>query len=1148
MAGELATVYVNVVASTGGLGRQLQGEAGSAGQASGTTTGKKFGGAFASVVKKAGLIGAGVTAALAAKGGISRALSIEDAQAKLSGLGHSTKSVTQIMDNAMASVKGTAFGMGDAATVAAGVVAAGVKPGQELERTLKLVGDSATIAGTGMGEMGGIFNKVAASGKIQGDVIAQLNDAGIPIVQLLGEQLGTTAEETVKLASAGKIGFGTFQDAMEKGLGGAALKSGETFRGSMANLKAALGRIGETVMSPFLDGIKAGANRLIPIFDGFNAALKPIMAKVGPLFSGAISGIGPALSGAWQAIQPFLQAMQNAFGPAVEAVVSAFKPLGSQLGQIFQGFSPLTLIMKAIEPLLPLIAQAFQALGEAVAQIIPQLAEIAVKIQSALVPVISQVISTLLPPLINLFKQVAPILAQVVQALVPLVDAILNILMPVIRALLPVVQTVFGSLITIIQPILDIILNVIKTVTAVLTGDWTAAWEGIKGIFKGVWDLIVGIVTVAIDLVKSLLSAELTIISGIWNGMWSGISSFFSGIWNGIVSFVTTYINNVKLVITTVVNEIKTVWTNIWNTIKTVISTVWEGIVSFVRTYINTVKTVITTVMNTIKNVWTTVWNNIKNFIGGIWEGINKGVSDGIAGVVKFFSGLWDKITGALGDMGAKMLKVGEDMMQGFINGIGNAAQWVNDKIGDVVNGAIGWAKDLLGIHSPSRVFKSIGNFLGVGFADGIAGTQKQVTAATGKLVQLTKDAFDKREDLIKSSSKKIASIEAKLANTKSPKSSTALKGAERRQAQAKERLAKAQKAAAKSPSSKSAKTELANAKKAVSNANFAVKSAKAQISASDKKTAAKRKDLKTQLAAAKAEQKAAKNLIKTDQRKLLAKLAADQKRLNGLAGQRDQITAKLKSAQSGLASLKKERADYEGKLVEKFVDSGNVTGMGRSSASILKNLTKTRDGLITFQTQIAQLKAKGLNSDAIDQIVQAGVGEGSATAKALLAGGSDTIAQVNSLQKQIGESSKSVANTAGDSLYAAGIRAAEGLVKGLQSQEKQITAQMEKIAKSMVTTTTKALGIHSPSRVFRDEVGAMIPAGLIAGVEGGRRSVDRSVAGLVSVPSVSSIAPASAMGAQGSERAGSTMINMYTHDPREAAHLVAREMDMGAM
>src|SRR5699024_12317473 len=140
--------------------------------------------------------------------------------------------------------KGAAFGMGDAATVAAATVAAGVKPGAELERTLKLMGDAATIAGTDMATMGSIVNKVATSDMMQMDVANQLMDAGIPILQMVGEEMGVTAEEACKLASDGKVSFEAFQNALDRGLGGAALKSGETRQGSLNDLMASVGCLG----------------------------------------------------------------------------------------------------------------------------------------------------------------------------------------------------------------------------------------------------------------------------------------------------------------------------------------------------------------------------------------------------------------------------------------------------------------------------------------------------------------------------------------------------------------------------------------------------------------------------------------------------------------------------------------------------------------------------------------------------------------------------------------------------------------------------------------------------------------------------------------------------------------------------------------
>ena len=132
------------------------------------TLGKAFGKIGKLGLGAIGTITGGVTA-LAAKGGFTRALNIENAQAKLKGLGHDANSVSEIMNNALASVKGTAFGLGDAATVAASLSAAGIASGEQMTKVLKTVADTAQISGRSLTDIGTIFGSVAARGKLQGE-------------------------------------------------------------------------------------------------------------------------------------------------------------------------------------------------------------------------------------------------------------------------------------------------------------------------------------------------------------------------------------------------------------------------------------------------------------------------------------------------------------------------------------------------------------------------------------------------------------------------------------------------------------------------------------------------------------------------------------------------------------------------------------------------------------------------------------------------------------------------------------------------------------------------------------------------------------------------------------------------------------------
>lgn len=311
---ELAHAFVALRVSTGGMQgdvkKALTGIESDA-QKTGQSMGSKISSGIGSVLKKTA-VGVGVAggAALAAglTKGIGRLASIETAEAKLAGLGNSASTVGGVMENALAAVKGTAFGLEEAATVAAGMVAAGIKPGQELEGVLKTVGDTAAIAGVSMQDMGSIFGKVAATGKLQGDELMQLSDAGIPALSLLSKHLGKTTEEVRDMVSAGKISFADFEAAMKGGVGGAALEMGNTTTGALKNMMAAAGRLGATLAGPFFTQAGGAFRGVTELLDDLNAKAGPVMERFGGwLESTAVPALVALGGSAAEAFQQFAQ-------------------------------------------------------------------------------------------------------------------------------------------------------------------------------------------------------------------------------------------------------------------------------------------------------------------------------------------------------------------------------------------------------------------------------------------------------------------------------------------------------------------------------------------------------------------------------------------------------------------------------------------------------------------------------------------------------------------------------------------------------------------------------------------------------------------------------------------------------------------------
>ena len=230
---------------------------------------QSIGGKLSKFVTAPALAATTALAGMSLSKGFSRLKSIDEAKAKLTGLGNSAEQVKEIMKNANASVKGTAYGLDEAATTAASAVAAGVKPGKELTRYLSLTADAAAASGASMADMGRVINKVQTSQHAYTEEINMLADRGLPIYQWLADECHKSADAVKDMASKGEISSAMFLKAIEKNIGGAAAIIGEnSFTGALSNVQASISRIGAN----FLDAGGEGG--------GFFSQIKPLLVDL----------------------------------------------------------------------------------------------------------------------------------------------------------------------------------------------------------------------------------------------------------------------------------------------------------------------------------------------------------------------------------------------------------------------------------------------------------------------------------------------------------------------------------------------------------------------------------------------------------------------------------------------------------------------------------------------------------------------------------------------------------------------------------------------------------------------------------------------------------------------------------------------------
>lgn len=289
----------------------------------GAVAGQKVKGGFLSAIGKATALAApfvGVGAIITK--GWGRMVALDNAQAKMRQLGIEGQRLDQVMGVINTSVKGTAFGLGDAATVAAQALAAGVKEGEDLATHMQTIVDAAAYGQVPLEEMGTIMNRAKISGKVLSEDLSMLGDRGTPVYAWLAEDLGMSGDALAKFVSDGNLRYEQLAATLKKHSEGAGQRSGETFMGALSNLGAAAGRLGEKILSPIFKPLQSG---IVWLTDAFGKMSPQIESVVGQISASVGSFVTGTLVPGFQSVLPAIQAALPVVKEVAGAIISGFR-------------------------------------------------------------------------------------------------------------------------------------------------------------------------------------------------------------------------------------------------------------------------------------------------------------------------------------------------------------------------------------------------------------------------------------------------------------------------------------------------------------------------------------------------------------------------------------------------------------------------------------------------------------------------------------------------------------------------------------------------------------------------------------------------------------------------------------------------------
>ncbi len=314
-----------------------------------------------------------------------------------------------------------------------------------------------------------------------------------------------------------------------------------------------------------------------------------------------------------------------------------------------------------------------------------------------------------------------------------------------------------------------------------------ANWDKIKEAAEIIWGGITEFLQTTWNSISETAAAVwggITDFFGrIWNGMkeaaeavWNGISNFLQGTWEGIRNRAEAIWNGISGFLEGVWNGIKGTAESIWNAVAGFCREVWEGVKSVAEETWNSVSAFLKETWSGIKGAAEEIWGGIKTFFSDTWEGLKAKAKEAGDSIGRFFSDAWDgiktrardawdsvtetignfavntyekvkdvpeKIYGAVKNTAGKMQDAGKSLIGGVIEGISSTAGRAYDAISGVAGNLVSSFKNRLGIHSPSRAFMQLADYMIQGLVKGADNEENSILDKMSELAQNMTRPFD---------------------------------------------------------------------------------------------------------------------------------------------------------------------------------------------------------------------------------------------------------------------------------------------------------------------------------------------------------------------------------------------------------------------
>lgn len=235
-------------------------------------------------------------------------------------------------------------------------------------------------------------------------------------------------------------------------------------------------------------------------------------------------------------------------------------------------------------------------------------------------------------------------------------------------------------------------------------------------------------------VITAVVMAILALIPMAMQEMANGIVAFAGVIGNAMPVFLNAFVALLTTLLTAINMVFPQIMETLWIVIYGLVMLILRAVPLFVNAGMSIIIAILQGIGDNMGELIDAAVKVVTEFIDGIARNIGKIIESGANLIVKFVEGLANSVRNNSQRMTDAGLDLASAIIEGMVNGLGQMVNRVLGAVRDVANNVLNAAKDILGIHSPSREFFDIARYTMMGWANGTDRFGNTVVSATAQV------------------------------------------------------------------------------------------------------------------------------------------------------------------------------------------------------------------------------------------------------------------------------------------------------------------------------------------------------------------------------------------------------------------------------